>query len=162
MLENTDENYIGLICNGEFNAIKDFKIGELFESFFDNINYNVVKEDENIYVDFTGEAMCDDEPCTILIRFKIDSNGDEFEINQVKVNEDILNEEDTLDLLDDIAFAGGAILDDENYYGCDSEGGCEHCMHPCGGFELEEEELEEDNYDYEEDEEDDDDDDNND
>ncbi len=130
MLENTDENYIGLICNGEFNAIKDFKIGELFESFFDNINYNVVKEgEENIYVDFTGEAMCDDEPCTILIRFKIDSNGDEFEINQVKVNEDILDEEETLDLLDDIAFAGGAILDDEDYcYSCDAES-CEHCMH---------------------------------
>lgn len=31
-MENiTDENYIGLICNGEFNAIPDFKIGELFE-----------------------------------------------------------------------------------------------------------------------------------
>lgn len=127
--ENTDENYIGLICNGEFNAIRDFKIGELFESFFDNINYNVVREESEIYVDFTGEAICDDEPCTILIRFKIDDNGDEFEINQVKVNEDILNEEETLDLLDDIAFAGGAILDDDDYcYSCDAES-CAHCMH---------------------------------
>ena len=33
--------------------------------------------------------MCDDEPCTILIRFKIDSNVEEFEIELVKVNEDI-------------------------------------------------------------------------
>ena len=112
--ENTDESYIGLICNGEFNAIHDFKIGELFESFFDNINYNVVREENSIYVDFTGEAICDDEPCTILIRFKIDDSGDEFEVNKVKVNEDILDEEETLDLLDDIAFAGGAILDDED------------------------------------------------
>ena len=127
--ENTDESYIGLICNGEFNAIHDFKIGELFESFFDNINYNVIREENEVYVDFTGEAMCDDEPCTILIRFKIDSTGDEFEINLVKVNEDILDEEETLDLLDDIAFAGGAILDDEDYcYSCDAES-CEHCMH---------------------------------
>ena len=46
-MENiTDDKYISLICNGEFNAIPDFKIGELFESFFDNINYNVVKENE--------------------------------------------------------------------------------------------------------------------
>ena len=28
--ENTDESYIGLICKGEFNAIRDFKNGELF------------------------------------------------------------------------------------------------------------------------------------
>ena len=34
-MENvTDEKYIGLICNGEFNAIPNLKIGELFESFF--------------------------------------------------------------------------------------------------------------------------------
>ncbi len=127
--DNTDEIYIGLICNGEFNAIHDFKIGELFESFFDNINYNVVKEEKDIYVDFTGEAMCDDEPCTILIRFKIDDNGEEFEINLVKVNEDILDEEETLDLLDDIAFAGGAILDDEDYCNSCIAESCEHCMH---------------------------------
>jgi hypothetical protein len=139
--ENTDESYIGLICNGEFNAIHDFKIGELFESFFDNINYNVVREENSIYVDFTGEAICDDEPCTILIRFKIDDNGDEFEVNKVKVNEDILDEEETLDLLDDIAFAGGAILDDEDYcYNCDAES-CEHCMH---GLEDDNDEDEED------------------
>ena len=72
MNENvTDEKYISLICNGEFNAIPDFKIGELFESFFDNINYNVIKEEKQVYVDFTGEAICDDEPCTVIIRFKI-------------------------------------------------------------------------------------------
>ena len=113
--ENTDESYIGLICNGEFNAIRDFKIGELFESFFDNINYN-------------------EEPCTILIRFKID-NDDEFEINFVKVNDDALDEEETLDLLDDIAFAGGAILDDEDYcYNCDMEE-CSHCMHNLDSLE---------------------------
>lgn len=127
--DNTDESYIGLICNGEFNAIRDFKIGELFESFFDNINYNVVKVEKDIYVDFTGEAMCDDEPCTILIRFKIDDNREEFEINLVKVNEDILDEEETLDLLDDIAFAGGAILDDEDYCNSCIAESCEHCMH---------------------------------
>ena len=127
--DNTDESYIGLICNGEFNAIRDFKIGELFESFFDNINYNVVKVEKDIYVDFTGEAMCDDEPCTILIRFKIDDNREEFEINLVKVNEDILDEEETLDLLDDIAFAGGAILGDEDYCNSCIAESCEHCMH---------------------------------
>lgn len=141
--ENTDESYIGLICNGEFNAIRDFKIGELFESFFDNINYNVLKENEEVYVDFTGEAMCDDEPCTILIRFKID-NDDEFEIKLVKVNDDILDEEETLDLLDDIAFAGGAILDDEDYcYGCDAEN-CSHCIHDLDNFDDFDENLDND------------------
>lgn len=128
-MENiTDDKYIGLVCTGEFNAIPDFKIGELFESFFDNINYNVVKEEENIFVDFTGDAFCDDEPCTILMRFKIESKTEEFEIVQVKVNEDVLNEEETLDLLEDIAYIGGAIIERE--YCCDCEDGdCSHCHH---------------------------------
>ena len=120
---DNDEKYIELICNGEFNAVPDFKIGELFESFFDNINYNVVKENNEVYVDFTGDAMCDDEPCTILIRFIIDNNIEEFEIKEVKVNEDIiLDEDEIMDLLEDIAYVGGAVLDDED----------EECTHDCG------------------------------
>ena len=134
----TDESFIGLICNGEFNAIPDFKIGELFESFFDNINYNVVKDNEEVFVDFTGEAICDDEPCTILIRFKIYDNGDEFEINKVMVDEDVLSEDETMDLLEDIAYVGGAVLEDDEFCDtCDSHD-CMHCMHDCD----EDEELE--------------------
>ena len=130
-MENiTDENYIGLICNGEFNAIPDFKIGELFESFFDNINYNVIKENGIVYVDFTGDALCDDEPCTILMRFEINSNGggDEFEIIEVKVDEDVLNEEETLDLLEDIAYIGGAVIESDHCCSCNSED-CSNCAH---------------------------------
>lgn len=122
----TDENYIGLICNGEFNAIPDFKIGELFESFFDNINYNVVKENEEVYVDFTGGALCDDEPCIVLIRFKIEKNVEDFEILEVKVNDDILSECETLDLLEDIAYVGGAVLEENHCSCCDSED-CSNC-----------------------------------
>lgn len=140
-MENiTDEKYIGLICNGEFNAIPDFKIGELFESFFDNINYNVVKEENKVLVDFSGEAMCDDEPCTILIRFEIDSNVEEFEIVEVKVNEDVLDEDEILDLLEDIAYVGGAVIESDHCCSCDSED-CAHCAHDC---EDEEDDLEED------------------
>lgn len=140
-MENvTDEKYISLICNGEFNAIPDFKIGELFESFFDNINYSVVKEDEKVYVDFSGDAMCDDEPCTILIRFEIDSNVEEFEIIEVKVDEDILNEVETLDLLEDIAYVGGAVIESEHCCDCDS-GDCSHCGHD---FEEDDQEDEDD------------------
>lgn len=128
-MENvTDENYISLICNGEFNAIPDFKIGELFESFFDNINYNVVKENNKVYVDFTGDATCDDEPCTILIRFEIDDNVEEFEIIEVKVDNDILNEDETLDLLEDIAYVGGAVIESDHCCDCDSED-CSCCSH---------------------------------
>lgn len=130
-MENiTDEKYIGLICNGEFNAIPDFKIGELFESFFDNINYNVVKENNKVFVDFTGEAICDDEPCTILIRFEIDENIEEFEIVEVKVDEDILNEDEILDLLEDVAYVGGAVIESDHCCSCDSED-CAHCAHDC-------------------------------
>ncbi len=131
MMENvTDEKYIGLICNGEFNAIPDFKIGELFESFFDNINYNVIKEEEKVYVDFTGEAMCDDEPCTILIRFEIDKNVEEFEITEVKVNDDVLNEDEILDLLEDVAYVGGAVIERDHCCSCESDN-CSHCSHEC-------------------------------
>lgn len=136
-MENvTDENYIALICNGEFNAIPDFKIGELFESFFDNINYNLVKEEKNIYVDFTGEAMCDDEPCTILIRFQVDENAEEFEIVEVKVDGEMLNEDEVLDLLEDIAYVGGAVID-EDYCDCGEED-CSGCLHDCHNNEDDE------------------------
>ena len=134
---DNDEKYIELICNGEFNAIPDFKIGELFESFFDNINYNVVKEDKDIFVDFTGEAMCDDEPCSILIRFKIDN--EEFEVSKVMVDEDILNETEIMDLLEDIAYVGGAVLEDEECETCDSED-CSSCSHHCHDLEENEDE----------------------
>ena len=146
-MENVaDEKYIELICNGEFNAVPDFKIGELFESFFDNINYNVVKENGEAYVDFTGDAFCDDEPCTILIRFKIDSNVEEFEIELVKVNEDILDEDEVLDLLEDIAYVGGAVISEE-YSSC-SEESCAHCTHHCGEY-IDEEDDEDDDEDEE-------------
>ena len=146
-MENVaDEKYIELICNGEFNAVPDFKIGELFESFFDNINYNVVKENGEAYVDFTGDAFCDDEPCTILIRFKIDSNVEEFEIELVKVNEDILDEDEVLDLLEDIAYVGGAVISEE-YSSC-SEENCAHCAHHCGEY-IDEDDDEDDDEDEE-------------
>ena len=146
-MENVaDEKYIELICNGEFNAVPDFKIGELFESFFDNINYNVVKENGDAYVDFTGDAFCDDEPCTILIRFKIDSNVEEFEIELVKVNEDILDEDEVLDLLEDIAYVGGAVISEE-YSSC-SEESCAHCAHHCGEY-IDEDDDEDDDEDEE-------------
>ena len=149
----TDESYIGLICNGEFNAIPDFKIGELFESFFDNINYNVVKESEKVYVDFTGEATCDDKPCTILIRFEVDKNAEEFEILEVKVDKDVLNEDEVLDLLEDIAYVGGAVMDDEDYCSSCFDGDCSSCFHDC---HSEEDEYNEDD-EYEQDDEEDDD-----
>lgn len=109
-MDDHDEKYIELICNGEFNAIPNFKIGELFESFFDNINYNVVKNQKNIYVDFTGEAVCDNKPCDVLIKFLIDDNVDEFEIDKVKVNKEYLNDEEITDLLEDIAYVGEMTL----------------------------------------------------
>lgn len=148
-MENvTDEKYIGLICNGEFNAIPNFKIGELFESFFDNINYNVVKEEEKVFVDFTGEAMCDDEPCTVLIRFEIDKNIEEFEVVEVKVNEDVLNEIETLDLLEDIAYVGGAVIESDHCCDCDS-GDCSHCGHHDDLEDNEDDENDEDENDEE-------------
>lgn len=127
----TDDQYIALIINGEFNAIPDFKIGELFESFFDDINYNVVKEEDKVFVDFTGEAECDNEPCTILIRFSVFMDTEEFEIDEVKVNEDILDEDEIVDLLEDIAYIGGANMEHEDdYYECTEEA-CSHCHHNC-------------------------------
>ena len=137
-MENlADEIYISLICNGEFNAVPGFPIGELFESFFDNINYNVVKDGKDTFVDFTGEATCDGEPCTILIRFEVDINATEFEIVLVKVDEDVLSEAETVDLLEDIAYVGGAVLSDE-YCDCGTE--CDGNCHSCGHDDCEHDE----------------------
>ncbi len=148
-MENfAEENCVSLICNGEFDALPGYSIGELFEGFFDNINYNVINGNE-LYVDFTGEATCDDEPCKVLIRFKVEENLENFEIIDVKVNDESLEEEEIIDLLEDIAFASGAILEDEE---CCSED-CEHCNHEEHHCDHEDCDCEED----EEDEEDDDD-----
>lgn len=150
MSENiTDENYISLICNGEFNAIPDFKIGELFESFFDNINYNVIKENNEVFVDFTGDALCDDEPCSVLIRFKIEDNIEDFEIAEIKVNDEILSECETLDLLEDIAYVGGAVMEDDYCDNCES-GDCSHCSFDIND-EYDDEDLDEENDDDDDD-----------
>ena len=115
----------------------------MIRNLFDNINYNVVKENGEAYVDFTGDAFCDDKPCTILIRFKIDSNVEEFEISEVKVDEDVLNDDEVLDLLEDIAYIGGAVISEE-YSSC-SEESCSHCMHHCGDYHEDDEEDDEEN-----------------
>ena len=127
MKEFSEEDCIALICNGEFDDVPGYPIGELFEEFFDNINYNVVRDNE-IFVDFTGEAFCDGEPCEISIRFKIYDDIEHFEIREVKVNDDILEGEEVLDLLDDIAFTSGAVMDNPDY-GCTHD--CSNCMNDC-------------------------------
>ena len=110
----TDESYIALICNGEFDSIPNYTIGELFESFFDNINYNVVKDLDNVYVDFTGETICNEEDSEILIRFFADVKNNEFAIIEVKVNDESLEEDEVIDLLEDIAFMAETMYEEEN------------------------------------------------
>ena len=147
MKEFAEEDCIALICNGEFDDVPGTPIGELFEEFFDNINYNVVKEND-VFVDFTGDAFCDDEPCTILIRFKILEDLDTFEISEVKVNDEVLSEEEILDLIDDIAFISGAIMENDDYCSHD----CAHCASNCINAAIEVIDDEEaDGYDFEED-----------
>ena len=84
-----------------------------------------------------------------LIRFKIDSNVEEFEISEVKVDEDVLNDDEVLDLLEDIAYIGGAVISEE-YSSC-SEESCSHCMHHCGDYHEDDEEDDEENDEDEED-----------
>lgn len=145
-MENfAEENCISLICNGEFDALPGYSIGELFEGFFDNINYNVVKGNE-VFVDFTGEAVCDDEPCTVLIRFKVEEDMENFEITLVKVNDEELEEEEILDLLEDIAFVSGAIIEDECCSGdcdCDDHHNCSHDDCDCEDCNCDDEEYDE-------------------
>lgn len=150
MKEIAEEECIALICNGEFDDVPGAPIGELFEEFFDNINYNVIKEND-IYVDFTGDAFCDNEPCKILIRFKVLDDLNTFEIAEVKVNEDILSEEEIADLIDDIAFMTGAIMETDEYCSHD----CSHCSSNCPSSMMveDDEEIEDDDYDFDEDDE---------
>ena len=144
MKEFLEEDAVALICNGEFDDVPSVPIGELFEEFFDNINYNVIKEND-LYVDFTGDAFCDDEPCTILIRFKILEDLNTFEIKEVKVNEDILNEGEIADLIDDIAFISGALMETDEY--CTHD--CSSCSSNCASHFIVEEN--DDDYDKEDD-----------
>ena len=110
----TDEYYIALICNGGFDVIPDISIGELFEAYFDNINYNVIKEGNKTFVDFTGITLYDNKEESILIRFLINPNNEEFAIVEVRVGNEFLEEDDVVELLEDIEFVGKTILEDEN------------------------------------------------
>ena len=145
MKEIAEEDCIALICNGEFDDVPGTPIGELFEEFFDNINYNVVKEND-IYVVFTGDAFCDDEPCQITIKFKVLEDLNSFEIDEVKVNEDILSEEEIADLIDDIAFISGALMETDDY--CTHD--CSHCSSNCMSATINYDEEETDDYDFDE------------
>ena len=109
----TDENYIALICNGGFDVIPDISIGELFEAYFDNINYNVVKESNRVFVDFTGVTIYENREENITIRFYINPNNEEFAIVEVRVAGELLDEDDVIELLDDIEFVGKTIIEDQ-------------------------------------------------
>ena len=110
----TDENYIALICNGGFDVIPDISIGELFEAYFDNINYNVVKDGDKVFVDFTGITLYENKEENILIRFIINPNNEEFAIIEVRVAGKIIDESDVIELLDDIEFVGKTIIEDSD------------------------------------------------
>ena len=47
----------------------------------------------------------------------------------MKVNDDILNESEILDLLEDIAYVGGAVMEEDNFDYCDGciDGDCANC-----------------------------------
>ena len=115
-----DEEYIALICTGEFDAISKAKIGVLFENYFDNINYNVIKEDNDVFVDFTGDREIGGEIEHVVIRFIVYENVEEFEIYVVSVNNKFIDADETVDLLKQIAsysgfsFEGGEISSDDN------------------------------------------------
>ena len=109
----TDESYIALICNGGFDIIPDISIGELFEIYFDNLNYNVIREGKRVFVDFTGTTLYDNKEENLLIRFFINPNNEEFAITEVKVGNQFLEEDDIIELLDDIEFVGKTFLADK-------------------------------------------------
>lgn len=109
----TDESYIALICNGGFDVIPDISIGELFEAYFDNINYNVIREENRVFVDFTGVTLYDKKEENILIRFLINPNNEEFAIVEVRIAGEVIDESDVIELLDDIEFVGKTIIEDQ-------------------------------------------------
>lgn len=104
MENNTDDaKYIALICNGIFNSIPDISIGELFENYCDNVNYNVIKNEYGVYVDFTGKCLFDGQASKLMIRFKVDYEKNVFGIIFVKLNDSLLDEETSIEVLEDMA-----------------------------------------------------------
>ena len=81
------------------------------------------------------------------MRFKILDDLDTFEIAEVKVNDEVLSEEEILDLIDDIAFISGAIMENDDYCSHD----CSHCSSNCINAVAEVIDEEDDGYDFEED-----------
>lgn len=167
-----DNTYIAILLAANFSCIKGFRIGELLESFFDNINYNVVRTGTNdpelVFVEFTGDAECDDEPCTVYIKFAItvlSTTKVDFKMVQIKVNGEELDHQETVDLLEDIAYAGGATFEEELFSGykpsCTGET-CAKCKHRCSDYDEfeddydDDEDFEDEEYIFEDEEDDDD------
>jgi hypothetical protein len=112
-----DEKYIALICNGIFNSIPDITIGELFENFCDNVNYNVIINEYGTYVDFTGNCNYDDENTKLMIRFKVDYKKNVFGIIFIKLGNSMLDEDMSLELLEAMADESDVeMLDEEDIY----------------------------------------------
>ncbi len=112
-----DEKYIALICNGIFNSIPDITIGELFENFCDDVNYNVIINEYGKYVDFTGRCMFDDELSKLMIRFKVDYDKNVFGVIFIKLNDRMLDEELSIELLEAMAAHSDVeMLDEESTF----------------------------------------------
>ena len=87
----------------------------------ERLETEVTEETEGVGGETAGEAWPEEvEP---------EYSVTEFEITEVKVDEDVLDEDEIIDLLEDIAYVGGAILEDGC---CDCDECGEHeCHHHC-------------------------------
>ncbi len=104
MEDNTDDvKYIALICNGIFNSIPDITIGELFENFCEDVNYNVISNEYGTFVDFTGNCLYNDQDSRLMIRFKVDYDKNIFGIIFVKLDDSLLDEEMSIMMLEAMA-----------------------------------------------------------
>lgn len=80
---------IASVKNGHLSGWPDVEIGDAFEDFFANTEWESFKEDGDTIVEFRGECTWYDESADAKIQFTVED--DEFEITYFRIGEDTLN-----------------------------------------------------------------------
>ena len=80
---------IASVKNGHLSGWPDVEIGDAFEDFFANTEWESFKEDGDTIVEFRGECTWYDEPADAKIQFTVED--DEFEITHFRIGGETLN-----------------------------------------------------------------------
>jgi len=87
------DKYISVVKEGTLNGFPDMTVGEAFENFFDDPEWESFEdEDGRIIVEFNGGCTWGGEDANCCIQFEVDEDGESFETYYADIDGDSLND----------------------------------------------------------------------